>query len=274
MSRSTLLARIALPLRSTRLLLSRRSLDAWLADTVADRYSGLDEVAEHRRQALAGPSPGQAALLDASLPPHALVLDVGCAAGRVSFAVQTRGGRVIGVDITEALVREAVTLARERGVRIPFCVMDGQALAFEDESFDAVLLLGSVLSHVPVRRVRLAALRDARRVLKPGGVLLVETSSRISTRGHRAFFGVLGWLRRALQAVGRTPHWELGDRFIVQISPTGPGQPVYLHMYTPDELARDLREAGFEPRPVEGESYFLRCAAIRPESRAPVAARR
>lgn len=236
---------------------------------MASRYSNAEEVAEHRRQAVAGPSPGQAELLD-MLPPGSRVLDVGCAAGRVSFAARARGHRVVGVDLAEALVRAAVGLARERGTRVPFCVMDGRSLAVADASFDVVLLLGSVLSHVPFRRTRLDALRDARRVLKPGGLLLVEAASRTSTRGHRLFFAALAWLRRVQTAVGRPPHWELGDRFLVQISAAGPGEPVYVHMYTPEELVRDLREAGFEPRHIAGAGYFLRGMAARPRE-APAA---
>jgi SAM-dependent methyltransferase len=148
-------------------------------------------------------------------------------------------------------------------VTIPFSVMNAQALALHDESFDAVLMLGSVLSHIPFRRARLATLREAHRVLTPGGTLLIETQSRASARRHRVFFGVMAGLRRALEALGQRPVWEVGDRFGIEVSGAGRGQRVYSHMYAPDELERDLREAGFEPRPIERAIYLMRYVATK-----------
>ena len=92
--------------------------------------------------------------------------------------------------------------------------------------------------------------------------VLTSTKSASSLR-HRAFFGAMTWLRRALQAIGRRPAWEVGDRFGVEVSGAGPGKRVFFHMYAPDELEADLREAGFEPRPVETGLYLMRYAAIK-----------
>jgi SAM-dependent methyltransferase len=167
------------------------------------------------------------------------------------------------VDLSERMVGEADALARVRDVTIPFSVMNAQALALHDESFDAVLMLGSVLSHIPFRRARLATLREAHRVLTPGGTLLIETQSRASARRHRVFFGVMAGLRRALEALGQRPVWEVGDRFGIEVSGAGRGQRVYSHMYAPDELERDLREAGFEPRPIERAIYLMRYVATK-----------
>jgi SAM-dependent methyltransferase len=230
---------------------------------VAEKYSEPSEIDEHRRQAIAGPGPAQTELLDTYLKPSASVVDIGCAAGRFCFAVDERGHRVVGVDLAEPMVREAAALAREQRTSIPFCAMDAQALALRDESFDAALLLGSVLSHVPGRGARLRTLGEAHRVLTPGGTLLIETQSRASSLRHRAFFAAMTWIRRALQAIGRRPAWEVGDRFGVEVSGAGPGTRVYFHMYAPDELEADLREAGFEPRPVETALYLMRWVAIK-----------
>jgi len=258
--------RLFLAVQSITLLFSKSSTAAWLGATVASKYSEPVELEEHRRQALAGPAPGQVRFLEAHLDPGGTVVDVGCAAGRYCFALDARGHRVVGVDLSERMVGEATALARAQGLTIPFSVMNAQALGLHDEAFDAVLMLGSVLSHVPFRHARLATLREAHRVLKPGGTLLIETQSRASALRHRAFFRAMTWLRRALEALGQRPAWEVGDRFGVEVSGAGRGQRVYVHMYAPDELQRDLREAGFEPRPIERALYLMRYVATKAPS--------
>ena len=255
--------KLSLAVQSITLLFSKSSAAAWLGATVASKYSEPTEIEEHRCQALAGPTPGQIRFLETHLEPGGSVVDIGCAAGRYCFALDSRGYRVAGVDLSERMVGEAVALARARDSTIPFSVMNAQALALHDESFDAVLMLGSVLSHVPLRRARLATLREARRVLKPGGTLLIETQSRASARRYRAFFRMMAWLRRALEGLGQRPVWEVGDRFGMEVSAAGRGQRVYFHMYAPDELERDLRETGFEPRPIERAIYLMRYVATK-----------
>jgi SAM-dependent methyltransferase len=254
---------VSLAVQSLTLLFLPSAKTGWLGRTVTEKYSQPSEIDEHRRQALAGPGPAQTRLLEDHLKPGADVVDIGCAAGRFCFAVHERGHRVIGVDLAEPMVREAVALARERHASMAFGVMDAQALGLRDASFDAALMLGSVLSHVPGRPARLRTLREAHRVLTPGGTLLIETQSRASSLRHRAFFAAMTWARRALQAIGRRPAWEIGDRFGVEVSGAGPGKRVYFHMYAPDELEADLREAGFEPRSVDTALYLMRWVATK-----------
>jgi 2-polyprenyl-3-methyl-5-hydroxy-6-metoxy-1,4-benzoquinol methylase len=260
---SNAVGNVSLAVQSLTLLFLPSAKTRWLGRTVAEKYSERSEVDEHRRQAVAGPRPAQMRLLERYLKPGARVVDIGCAVGRFCFAVHDRGHRVVGVDLAEPMVREAGALARERHASIAFGAMDAQTLALRDESFDAALMLGSVLSHVPGRRARLSTLREAHRVLTPGGTLLIETQSRASSLRHRAFFAAMTWVRRALQAVGRHPAWEVGDRFGVEVSGAGPGTRVYFHMYAPDELDADLREAGFEPRSVDTALYLMRFVATK-----------
>ena len=260
---SNVVGNVSLAVQSLTLLFFPSAKAGWLGRTVAEKYSDRPEIDEHRRQAIAGPGPTQSRLIETYLTPGASVIDIGCAAGRFCFAIHERGHRVVGVDLAEPMVREGAALARERGASIPFCVMDAQALAVRAASFDAALLLGSVLSHVPGRRARLSTLREAHRILTSGGTLLIETQSRASSLRHRAFFAAMTWVRRALLAIGRRPAWEIGDRFGVEVSGAGPGKRVYFHMYAPDELEADLCEAGFEPRLVDTGLYLMRFVATK-----------
>ncbi len=258
--------RLGLFIQSLTLVWSSGALKSRLRESVVRKYSVPIEVDEHRRQALAGPTSRQAALLDAHLVAGDRVVDIGCAVGRHSLEVARRGHAIVGVDVTEAMVRAAVSLARERAMEVRFVVMDARDLALRDAAFDAAVMLGSVVSYLPGRDGRLAALREAHRVLRRGGRLLIETQSRTSGAGYRWFFALTAALRRALALLGRRPAWDVGDRYSVVVSGASAARSserVYCHMYAPDELERDLRAVGFQPIAVDTRLYLMHYVAVK-----------
>jgi 2-polyprenyl-3-methyl-5-hydroxy-6-metoxy-1,4-benzoquinol methylase len=103
------------------------------------------------------------------------VLDVGCSQGIASILLAREGHRVVGIDREH----EAIRAARDRldqeeaqvRERVEFRLGEGRAVGFADGSFDAVLL-GEVLEHQldPGK-----LLDEARRVLRPGGRIVVTT---------------------------------------------------------------------------------------------------
>jgi ubiquinone/menaquinone biosynthesis C-methylase UbiE len=106
------------------------------------------------------------------------MLDLGCGTGIVARVLRERLGgaaKIVGVDVSPEMIEEARSVAPE----IDFLVGDACALPFEDASFELVLCR-EMLEVVPER---LAALREVRRVLSPGGRLLVSTSSSFSLDG-------------------------------------------------------------------------------------------
>ena len=102
------------------------------------------------------------------------VLDVGCASGFQSFALGALAGEVIGIDLdVESYIPPAhrkrahdLLLPPEDEHRVLLEEGDVTALGYPDESFDVVVST-TVLEHV---RDLPAALRETRRVLRPGGI--------------------------------------------------------------------------------------------------------
>lgn len=89
------------------------------------------------------------------------VLDIGTGTGVAATSILERGGSVVGIDFSEAMIAEA----RRRLPEVDFRVASAEALPFDDGLFDAVVANG-VLHHLaePDR-----ALEEAQRVLNPAG---------------------------------------------------------------------------------------------------------
>ncbi len=100
------------------------------------------------------------------------ILDIGCGAGILANALAQDGHRVFGIDLSEA----SLNLAKENDLTasVDYRLADACALPFEDGLFDAVSAM-DVLEHVetPERLIR-----EAARVLKPGGIFFFHTFNR------------------------------------------------------------------------------------------------
>ena len=114
-----------------------------------------------------------AAFLLPRLRPDAEVLDFGCGPGTISVGLARRAGRVVGLDKSAEMVEAATRHAAECGVsNATFEVGSVYELPWDDASFD-VAYAHQVLQHLsdPV-----LALREIRRVLRPGGLVAVRDS--------------------------------------------------------------------------------------------------
>jgi ubiquinone/menaquinone biosynthesis C-methylase UbiE len=120
-----------------------------------------------------------AAYLISHLEPHMTVLDVGCGPGSITvdLARLVPHGRVMGVEYVPEPLEQARALASSQGItNISFRVGDIHSLTFSDNSFD-IAHAHQVLQHVadPIQ-----ALREMRRVVKPGGIVACRESASMA----------------------------------------------------------------------------------------------
>lgn len=104
--------------------------------------------------------------------PRPVVADVGAGTGMFSGALAAHTGRVVGIDPSPAMLREATRISTGDGVG--YVAGDAAALPLADACVDLVLL-SRVVHHLPDRR---RCAREVARVLRPGGVAVVRTTVR------------------------------------------------------------------------------------------------
>ena len=92
------------------------------------------------------------------------VLDLACGAGHLSFALEERGAKVVGVDMSEVLIEAATKEARQRSSCAQFTVGDARDLPFDPDRFDLVLCNMSLQDIEDAN----AAIGEAARVGKSG----------------------------------------------------------------------------------------------------------
>ena len=105
---------------------------------------------------------------------NARVLDVATGTGAQAFALAARGATVVGVDISEPMLR--VARRKSRFPNVTFQRVDATDLPFEAETFDAACV--SFALHEMPAKVRERVLLEMARVTKPGGKIIVTDYAR------------------------------------------------------------------------------------------------
>jgi len=186
-------------------------------------------------------------LLERYLPPSADVLDVGGASGVYATWLADNGHRVRLVDPVPRHVDTA------RALGIDAVLGDARELPEPEASHDVVLMLGP-LYHLIDRADRVRALAEARRVVRPGGLVIGAAISRWTPlfegmlRGIVDAPGFADMLREDLAS---------GTRRGTQHLPYG-FTTCYFHH--PDEVAGEFTDAGLEFAdllPVEGMAHWI-----------------
>ncbi len=152
------------------------------------------------------------------VPAGGLALDVGSGPGQYTRVLKAQGLRVVGLDLSQGLLRQA----QAAGTGWLVCA-DMRRLPIADERADGCFVCASLL-HLP-RTQAPQTLSEFRRVLRPGGALYIgvkegeEEKWVTDQEGYERFFAYyrLEEIDRLIQAAG----FEVVDGWI---SPPGEGQ--------------------------------------------------
>ena len=182
-------------------------------------------------------------LLDRFLPSApARLVDVGGGPGAYATIWARRGYDVHLYDVLELHVQQAQQAAdAQPGHRFTAQVADARSIPEPDASADAVVLLGP-LYHLTEPTQRAAALLEARRILKPGGVVAAVGISRFSILLDGLW---RGWL-------GDPLFRAIAERDLVDGQHRNPDPARYPQWFTtayfhrPEELVDEVRDAGFD----------------------------
>jgi ubiquinone/menaquinone biosynthesis C-methylase UbiE len=140
---------------------------------LSDLQASYDRVAEEYARRIFDElqyKPIDRQLLDrmaATIPEGGIICDMGCGPGHVARYLHERGAHVIGIDLSVQMIEQA----RQLNPGLEFKQGNMLALDVEDEAWAGIAAFYSII-HIPREEV-VAALHELKRVLQPGGLLLV-----------------------------------------------------------------------------------------------------
>jgi len=166
------------------------------------------------------------------------ILDIGGGAGVYSFWLREMGHSVHLVDAMEKHVQQAREYSTKFGIELETIqVGDARELTFVDESFDIVLMLGP-LYHLTEQDDRIKALVEAKRVLKPNGLVITAVISRYSSMMDGYYYNLVQdpeFIEIMNQDITNGQHRGVSGKHYFTTS--------YFHL--PEDLESELSEAGF-----------------------------
>ena len=202
----------------------------YLLDKTRQDYDIIAEDFSNTRQKI---WPEMQFLLDKYLVLGEKVLDLGCGNGRYFEYLKGKKVNYFGIDNSEKLIE----IAKSKYPEGNFQVAGALSLPFSNNFFDKIFSI-AVLHHIPSKKLQLQFLKEAKRVLKPGGILVLTVWN---FRELEEFF--LIFKSTILKLLGLSK-LDFGDF----LEPWGKKTKRYYHYFLKKELIDLVKKSGFKIR--------------------------
>jgi ubiquinone/menaquinone biosynthesis C-methylase UbiE len=168
-------------------------------------------------------------LFDDYVIPGDKILDLGCGNGRFFELLKDKDVNYIGVDFSEKLIE----IAKKKYPKVKFQVADALNLSFPNNYFDRIYSI-AVLHHIPSREFKLQFLKEARRVLKPNGLLILTVWKPKSKKNWSLFLKYT-----TLKLIGKLERKDVFQSW-------GKKMERYFHLFSEEELVDLAKEVKFK----------------------------
>ncbi len=164
------------------------------------------------------------------------ILDLGCGNGKLRLLFKEKNVFYTGVDSSSELLNIA---ENRKDFKLPyqkFLKAEAFSLPFENDSFDIVFFI-AVFHHIPGIELRLKTLKEIRRVLNPGGILVMTNWNRYQAKGQQLKYII----KYALLKIFQRSNLDFKDIYL----PWMKGKAYrYYHAFTLGELKKIVRNSG------------------------------
>lgn len=164
------------------------------------------------------------------------ILDLGCGNGRLLGFFKNKDVEYIGIDNSDKIIE----IARTKYPGVKFQIASALNLPFEDDYFDKIFSI-AVFHHIPSKKFRIKFLQQAKRVLKPNGLLILFVWNLQQKRFWKYHLKYL-----FLKIIGKSK-LDFQDIFYPWKNPQGKILAQrYIHCFTIGELKKLVKKTGFQ----------------------------